>query len=323
MDYTDEYTLGWGAWAQRLGFETKHYDKDTFYELPSKKEISWVHEVHPTEGLFAASAWFTPEQTLDYTAHIQAPCLLVLCIDCGAITFTRQGKAAQTLTPTTHLIINPQKPFRITFPAGIHTCFTSVLVFDSCIAAFLAANGIAYPIRVADAGQWTPAHVDTPNVMLVMEQIRWGVRGNRLPPPAYLCKAMELLCQIAHNRHLAQHRRARRHYVTWENEQKLYLVKDSIDRSPLAMPTTEALCMLAQMSESKLRLAFKSLYGTTLYAYMRKAVMQRAMQLLAYDELSIKNIAGQCGYENPAKFTAAFKDVHGITPSAFRKGFEL
>ncbi|MFT4142880.1 MAG: AraC family transcriptional regulator [Mobilitalea sp.] len=45
--------------------------------------------------------------------------------------------------------------------------------------------------------------------------------------------------------------------------------------------------------------------------------------MLARDDLSIKNISTLCGYENPAKFAAAFKDVHGITPSAFRKGFGL
>ena len=77
------------------------------------------------------------------------------------------------------------------------------------------------------------------------------------------------------------------------------------------------------MSESKLRIAFKSLYGKTLYAYTREAVMKRAMQMLADDALNIKNIAARCGYENPAKFAAAFKDIHGVTPSTFRKGFGL
>ena len=51
--------------------------------------------------------------------------------------------------------------------------------------------------------------------------------------------------------------------------------------------------------------------------------MKRAMQMLADDDLNIKNIAHLCGYENAAKFAAAFKEVHGITPSDFRKGFGL
>jgi AraC-like DNA-binding protein len=159
--------------------------------------------------------------------------------------------------------------------------------------------------------------------MLVMEQLRWGVRGNRLPPPAYLCKAIELLCLFAHNLDNEKQKRSRRDYVTWNDEKQLYLVKERIDQNPLSLPSTEELCHLAQMSQSKLRIAFKSLYGTTLYSYIRESIMKRAMQMLADDELNIKNIAHQCGYENAAKFSAAFKAIHGITPSAFRKGFGL
>ncbi|MCS4478041.1 helix-turn-helix domain-containing protein [Clostridium botulinum] len=51
--------------------------------------------------------------------------------------------------------------------------------------------------------------------------------------------------------------------------------------------------------------------------------MKRAMQLLSADHLSIRNISELCGYKNPAKFAAAFKNIHGITPSDFRKSFNL
>lgn len=323
MPFTEEFTLGWGALAERYGFSIRRDGPYANYDLPGTWESGWIVETHPAEGLFAASAWFTSPMEIDYTIRCEQPFLLVLCIDSGSITITQRGKAAKQLSPFTQLVSSNGKPLRLHIPAGEHVCFTSVMVFDSFIASFLDANRIKYPIRVSDAALWRPRHIDTPLVMLVMEQIRWGVRGNRLPMPAYLCKAVELLCLFAHNLDREQHRKERRHYVTWENEQRLYRVKERIDRDPLRRPSMEELCLLAEMSESKLRITFKSLYGKTLYAYIREAVMKRAMQKLANDELSIKNIAAQCGYENPAKFAAAFKDVHGITPSDFRKGFGL
>lgn len=321
--FTEEYTLGWGALAKQYGFSIRQNDLYANYDLPGSWENGWIIEVHPAEGLFAASAWFTTEQEIDYTIRSDRPFLLIFCIDNGHITFTQRGKTAKPLTPFTQMVIGKGKPVRLHIPPGEHVCFTSVMIFDSFIESFLTTNQIAYPIRVEDAAAWKPQHIDTPLVMLVMEQIRWGVRGNRLPMPAYLCKAIELLCLFAHNLDREQHRRERRHHVTWENEQKLYRIKERIDSEPLHRPSISELCLLAEMSESKLRMAFKSLYGKTLYAYIREAVMKRAMQKLASDELSIKNIATQCGYENPGKFTAAFKDVHGITPSDFRKGFGL
>lgn len=325
MDYTNEYNLGWGAWAEYFGFETSRSDDYAVsdYLLPSNWKDQWIREVHPVEGLFAASAWFTPEKSLEYTIHTGQPCLWIFCIDCGHITITQRGKPARKLVPSTQLLVSNGNPFRLTISAESHACFTSVLIFDTCIQTFLSANGFSYPIRVQDAKMWKPKHVDTPHIMMVMEQIRWGVRGMRLPLPAYLCKSIELLCLFAHNMDREQHKIPRRRYVTWNDEQKLYTVRDKIEENPLQPPSLEELCRLAEMSESKLRISFKSLYGMTIHAYIREAVMKRAMQLLAYDELNIKNIAAMCGYENPAKFTAAFNKIHGITPSAFRKGFGL
>lgn len=323
MEYTNEFELGWGAMAEQAGLKINRNGLYTYYEIPDIWENGWIMEVTPAEGLHVASAWFTAKEQIEYTMHIEKPCLWIFCIDQGSLTFTQRGKPARKLCPFTQLYISNGKPLRLSIAAGEPVCFTSLLIFDSWIETFLGANGISYPIRVSDAKHWLPAHVDTPLAMLVMEQLRWGVRGNRLPQLAYLCKAGELLCLFAHALDQARYKRQRRHYVTWENEQKLFRVLELIDKDPLNTPGTEALCQLAEMSESKLRIAFKALYGKPLYAYIREAVMKRAMQLLAYDELSIKNIAARCGYENPAKFTAAFKDVHGITPSAFRKGFGL
>ncbi len=323
MNYTNEYNQGWGALAEHFGFTSIRHNEYTRYNLPGTWKNGWIAETNPTEGLFAASAWITTDKKLDYTMHTGKPFLLIFCIDKGDITVTQKGKPARKLGNFTQIVISNGKPLRITIPAGTHACFTSIMIFDSCIETFLTANRFSYPIRLNDAKNWKPQHVDSPNVMMVMEQIRWGARGERLPAPAYLCKAIEILCLFAHNLDKDRYKRTRRNYVTWDNQQKLFRVRERIDSNPLQTPSTEELCSLAEMSESKLRISFKSLYGTTLYAYTREAVMKRAMQMLANDELSIKNIATRCGYKNPAKFTSAFKDVHGITPSDFRKGFGL
>lgn len=323
MTYTNEYDLGWGAWAKHFGFSARYDQHYAHYTLPVDWRNGWIIEVHPRPGLFAASAWFTPNKTLKYTMHIDKACLWLFCIDCGDILVSQKGKATYALSPFNRLLINPKEPITLTIPEGSHVCFTSLLLFDEAIQNFLSSNQIDYPMGIDQAKKWRSKHINQANVMLVMEQIRWGIRGNRMPAPAYLCKAMELLFIIDHNANRDQYSQNRRHHVTWNDEMKLYRVSDRIDLNPLEPPSMEEMCRLAEMSESKLRIAFKSLYGITLLSYIKESVMKRAMQMLADDELSIKNIALICGYENPAKFTAAFKRIHDITPSDFRKNFEL
>ena len=47
--------------------------------------------------------------------------------------------------------------------------------------------------------------------------------------------------------------------------------------------------------------------------------MQVAARWLVETELSVAEIAGRLGYENPNKFSSAFKRVIGETPSAYRR----
>lgn len=65
---------------------------------------------------------------------------------------------------------------------------------------------------------------------------------------------------------------------------------------------------------------FKSTYGNSLFAYRRICRMNYAASLLRQERsLSIAEIAGRVGYDSPGKFSAAFKDVIGNTPLAYRK----
>lgn len=64
---------------------------------------------------------------------------------------------------------------------------------------------------------------------------------------------------------------------------------------------------------------FKTVYGDTIGAYIQSYRMQKAMYLLQETNQSIVEIAGQVGYQNASKFSEAFRQSAGVTPSAYRK----
>lgn len=47
--------------------------------------------------------------------------------------------------------------------------------------------------------------------------------------------------------------------------------------------------------------------------------MQAAALLLINTELSVSEIAGRYGYDNPSKFSAAFRKIMGKSPLKYRK----
>lgn len=69
-----------------------------------------------------------------------------------------------------------------------------------------------------------------------------------------------------------------------------------------------------------MKCCFKSMYGNSIFAYMRVYRMNCAANLLrGQKNLSVAQIAGMVGYDSPGKFSTAFKEIMGDTPLAYRK----
>lgn len=73
------------------------------------------------------------------------------------------------------------------------------------------------------------------------------------------------------------------------------------------------------VSKTHLQNSFKGVYGVPVYSYIRNKRMQAAALLLVNTDLSVSEIAGKYGYDNPSKFSAAFRKIMGKSPLKYRK----
>ncbi|MDO6759962.1 AraC family transcriptional regulator [Tamlana sp. 2_MG-2023] len=80
----------------------------------------------------------------------------------------------------------------------------------------------------------------------------------------------------------------------------------------------DALAKTLNISSSKLKTDFKSVYGTSILQYNIDKKMELAMHLTLNTSMQIKQIAKEVGYDSPSKFTAIFKKKHGKLPSELR-----
>lgn len=84
--------------------------------------------------------------------------------------------------------------------------------------------------------------------------------------------------------------------------------------------TLDELSERFDMSLSTLKSCFKGVYGSPVYSYMREYKMNYAAALLVQDNhIKINEIAALVGYDNPSKFSAAFRDTMGVSPIEYRK----
>jgi transcriptional regulator GlxA family with amidase domain len=75
------------------------------------------------------------------------------------------------------------------------------------------------------------------------------------------------------------------------------------------------------LSETRFEHLFTKETGQNWRAFLKRARLTRAEELLAEWSLSVKLVAFRVGYRHPANFTRAFKAAFGVSPRAFRARF--
>lgn len=64
---------------------------------------------------------------------------------------------------------------------------------------------------------------------------------------------------------------------------------------------------------------FSEVEGTTIEKYFIAQRIEKAKELLVYDQLTLSQIADQLGYSSVAYLSNQFKKITGLTPSFFKK----
>jgi AraC-like DNA-binding protein len=95
---------------------------------------------------------------------------------------------------------------------------------------------------------------------------------------------------------------------------RLDLVKRTIDRAPHRLLDVDDLARVAAMNRTKLRSAFRQVYGTTLSAYRTTLMLQRAERALKEAGASVKQAARHAGYATTSSFIVAYKRQYGVRP---------
>lgn len=73
------------------------------------------------------------------------------------------------------------------------------------------------------------------------------------------------------------------------------------------------------LSQSALKICFKALYGVPVAGWLRGERMRAAERMLRETELPVAEIAHRVGYEDPSRFTAAFRRQTGRRPTELRR----
>lgn len=99
---------------------------------------------------------------------------------------------------------------------------------------------------------------------------------------------------------------------------RLAVAVTAIVDAPAAPHTVGDLAALCGMSRAAFAERFSTAFGEGPIAFLQRARLRLASQLLATSPLAVKVIAASVGYASRSHFTHAFKAAYGVDPTSFR-----
>lgn len=96
------------------------------------------------------------------------------------------------------------------------------------------------------------------------------------------------------------------------------VIKNFIDENFHRNLKIEEISKILGMNETKIRKEFKIHYHLTVSDYISELRMLKAKKMIINNDLMIKEIAIDCGYEYVQNFTRAFKKKFGVSPEKLR-----
>lgn len=101
--------------------------------------------------------------------------------------------------------------------------------------------------------------------------------------------------------------------------ERIEILREQIQRNPAEDYDAPSVAKSLAMSISKLNRDFRTLYGTSLHAYVQEKRLEYAAHLIKEHNFSVSEAAQKSGYNNMSHFSVAFAKKFGILPKNFSK----
>lgn len=101
--------------------------------------------------------------------------------------------------------------------------------------------------------------------------------------------------------------------------QQINQVIKAIIRAPGEDWTTERLASLAGISAFHFHRVFRAVTGETMFAFLQRRRLLRAIELMDEDCFTLTDIALECGFDSGSSLSRAFRKYLGCTPSEYRR----
>ncbi len=223
------------------------------------------------------------------------------------------------------LLATPKSPdwvYNASIPTGVyHGCALIVFLdkLDSADNAFFERLGVGVNdlIDKMDIEQHWQKLINVKRLVELFEDI-YSAHSVLNREILYL-RSLEILLYISQNNCCNFTNRRKNDFYSAKQVRTVKQIHDFILSNYPQSISFEALVRDYDIGYSIFNKVFKTIYGESPYQYLKRIRINLAAQRLLETKMSILEICNSVGYDNPSKFSGAFKSVIGVLPRTFRK----
>ena len=261
---------------------------------------------------------FTPQENFEKVSEIKQEYFEISQFETDSSSFKVGGRKIKQVDRGICCYANSHKTAYAFCEAGKPTRFTKVIVTRSYFDQFLQRRyGDTYETS-KNALDYLFQNPNSPELNFVFQQIKDCPAEGSARTLYMEGKVMELLSLVTHNLEQEQNRRHLPVKLDKKDKRSLGKAVTLMKRDLAAYPSISELAQTANMSPSRFQMAFRQVYGTTAYEYLKVMRMNYALLLLQDSDDSIRTVALKVGYRNAGHFSKLFRDTFGMGPQEYR-----
>lgn len=138
---------------------------------------------------------------------------------------------------------------------------------------------------------------------------------NRIKLSYYKLKCIELLLFFSITNFTAHENIS----ITKQQAEIVEDVKNELINDLESKITIEELASTHGIGKTTLKNCFKKVYGKPIFKWRKEYKLEYACKLIEEGSCTISEVSKKVGYSSPSKFTQAFKEYAGCTPSEYKK----
>lgn len=137
----------------------------------------------------------------------------------------------------------------------------------------------------------------------------------RIKEPYFKLKCLELLLFVS----IARESKIESISLSKKQVNMVENIKNDLTEDLESKITIDELTKKYGVSKTTLKNCFKEVYGKPIFKWRKEYKLDYACQLIDEGQFNISQISKMVGYSSPSKFSQAFKEYVGCTPSDYKK----